>query len=257
MSITRTARDRVRDEVTHEILEVAGKHLAQEGAAALSLRSIARDLGMAPSALYRYFDGRDALLSALIVGAYTSLADSAEAAADEVSEVGAEQSAAISKAGAPSDAERWMAVPRAMRSWALARPHEWGLIFGSPVPGYRAPEETIAPYARVAVALLGPVDDAYRSGRLRIEDRESESESDSSAAQAAALDAALAPVHDVLVSDAPTSVVLHALQAWSTIVGAISLELFGHWRNTVLDPELFFTETIVSLGDQIGLSRTL
>ena len=254
MSVARTARDRVRDEVTREILEVAGRHLAQEGAAALSLRSIARDLGMAPSALYRYFDGRDALLSALIVGAYTSLADEAEEAADA-----AEVAAAQSQAGATSDGDSWLSVPCAMRSWALARPHEWGLIFGSPVPGYRAPEETIAPYTRLAVALLRPVAEAYRSGRLRIEESESESESESgsgsSTTHAAALDAALAPVHDVLMSDAPTSVVLRALQAWSTIIGVISLELFGHWRNTVLDPQLFFTETVASLGDQMGLRR--
>jgi AcrR family transcriptional regulator len=251
MSITRTARDRVRDEVTREILEVAGTHLAQEGAAALSLRSIARDLGMAPSALYRYFDGRDALLSALIVGAYTSLADAAEEAADMAADAAANVAAEQSEADALGDAERWMAVPSAMRAWALARPHEWGLIFGSPVPGYRAPEETIAPYTRLAMALLRPLADAYRSGRLRVEDPDP----DPSGAHAAALDAALAPVHDVLVSDAPTSVLLRALQAWSTIVGAISLELFGHWRNTVLDPELFFTETIAALGDQIGLPR--
>ena len=158
------------------------------------------------------------------------------------------------------EAERWMAVPGAMRAWALARPHEWGLIFGSPVPGYRAPEETIVPYVRLVAALVAPVAEAYRSGRLRIEPpasapAASASAPASSAAHAAALDAALAPVHDALLSDAPTSVAVRAVQAWSTIVGAISLEVFGHWRNAVLDPELFFTETIVSLGDQIGLPR--
>ncbi len=257
MSVARTARDRVRDEVTREILEVAGTHLAQEGAAALSLRSIARDLGMAPSALYRYFDGRDALLSALIVAAYTSLADAAEQAADLAGERAAGQSQASDEGTAAdgSDAERWMAVPCAMRTWALARPHEWGLIFGSPVPGYRAPEETIIPYTRLAVALMRPVAESYRSGRLRIETPERASASASSAARAAALDTALAPVRDVLMSDAPTSIVLRALQAWSTIIGAISLELFGHWRNAVLDPQLLFTETIMSLGDQIGIPR--
>ncbi len=244
MSVARTARDRVRDEVTREILEVAGRHLAQEGAAALSLRSIARDLGMAPSALYRYFDGRDALLSALIVAAYTSLADEAEREAA--------RAAARAEAGAAGDAERWMAVPCAMRAWALARPHEWGLIFGSPVPGYRAPEETIAPYVRLVAALVAPIAEAYRSGRLRIE---ASAPASAHSAHAAALDAALAPVHDVLLGDAPTSVAVRAVQAWSTIVGVISLELFGHWRNAVLDPELFFTETIASLGDQMGLPR--
>jgi AcrR family transcriptional regulator len=254
MSVARSARDRVRDEVTREILEVAGKHLAQEGAAALSLRSIARDLGMAPSALYRYFDGRDALLSALIVAAYTSLADEAERAA-EVAEVAAEQSGD----GTVDYAARWIAVPCAMRTWALARPHEWGLIFGSPVPGYRAPEDTMVPYTRLAAAFVRPVAEAYRSGRLGIEESDSESESEpasaSFAARAAALDAALAPVRDALMSDAPTSVVLRALQAWSTIIGVVSLEVFGHWRNTVLDPQLFFTETVVSLGDQMGLPK--
>ena len=207
---------------------------------------------MAPSALYRYFDGRDALLSALIVGAYTSLADEAEHAADAADAADAVDGAATGDA--TSDANRWLAVPSAMRAWALARPHEWGLIFGSPVPGYRAPQETIAPYTRLAVALLRPVAEAYRSGRLDIEALEPDSDSKSSAARAASLDAALAPVRDALMSDVPTSIVLHALQAWTTIIGAISLELFGHWRNSVLDPELFFTETVVSLGRQIGLS---
>ncbi len=254
MSVARSARDRVRDEVTREILEVAGRHLAQEGAAALSLRSIARDLGMAPSALYRYFDGRDALLSALIVAAYTSLADEAERAAEvDVAEATAEKSRGDTVDYAP----RWMAVPCAMRAWALARPHEWGLIFGSPVPGYRAPEDTIVAYTRLAAVFVRPIAEAYRSGRLGIEhsdaDWDSDSESESDAARVAALDAALAPVHDALMSDAPTSVVLRALQAWSTIIGVISLELFGHWRNTVLDPQLFFIETVASLGDQMGL----
>src|SRR5271168_5615062 len=82
-SAPRTARERVREEMTAEILAVAGAHVARDGAAAISLRSIARDLGMAPSAIYRYFDGRDALLSALILSAYEALAAEAERAADQ------------------------------------------------------------------------------------------------------------------------------------------------------------------------------
>jgi len=232
-SVTRTARDRIRDEVTREILAVAGTHLAHEGAAALSLRSIARDLGMAPSALYRYFDGRDALLSALIVAAYTSLADEVELAAD------------VAQAGAETEGAQWSAAPLAMRSWALARPHEWGLIFGSPVPGYRAPQETIVPYTRLVAALLRPVVMAHRAGRLTAEPDNA----------SAAMAAAVAPVHDALMPDAPTVIVLRTLQAWSTIIGVISLELFGHWRRAVLDPALFFAETVSALGDQLGLPR--
>jgi AcrR family transcriptional regulator len=233
MSAPRTARDRVRDEVTKEILAVAGAHLAQEGAAALSLRSIARDLGMVPSALYRYFEGRDALLSALILQAYTSLADQAE------------EAAFVAAANGASEAARWPAVPSTMRMWALARPHEWGLIFGSPVPGYGAPEETVAPYARLATALVRPVAEALQAGRLGVPPTEVEA--------TPALNAALAPVHDALLPEAPTAIVARVLQAWCTLIGCISLELFGHWRNTVLDPELFFLRTVTMLGDNIGL----
>src|ERR1700761_6943997 len=111
-SAPRSARARVREEMTAEILAVAAAHVARDGAAALSLRSIARDLGMAPSALYRYFDGRDALLSALILSAYEALADAAEGAADRAAE-----------SGVTEEVERWLAVPRAMRAWALDHPH--------------------------------------------------------------------------------------------------------------------------------------
>src|ERR1700677_4436867 len=119
-SAPRTARERVREEMTAEILAVAGTHVARDGAPALSLRSIARDLGMAPSALYRYFDGRDALLTALILTAYEALATEAERAADQA------EAAADPKAGSAGDAERWLVVSRTLRGWALERPHQWG-----------------------------------------------------------------------------------------------------------------------------------
>jgi AcrR family transcriptional regulator len=233
MPATRTARDRVRDEVTKEILVVARAHLARDGAAALSLRSIARDLEIAPSALYRYFDGRDALLSTLILGAYTSLADEAEKAAD-----------AAARAGG-SEGERWLAVPRAMRNWALARPHEWGLLFGSPVPGYQAPAETTVPYARLAAALVRPVADAQRQGRLRPPAPGVES--------SAALDHALAPVHDALLADGATATVLRVLGSWATLIGIISLELFGHFHDTVSDTGLLFEATMHDAALRIGL----
>src|SRR5580698_6896288 len=203
-SAPRTARERVREEMTAEILAVASAHVAREGAAALSLRSIARDLGMAPSALYRYFDGRDALLSALILDAYEALATEAERAADE----------AEAGAGAPGEgsgeAQRWLAVPRALRHWALEHPHQWGLIFGTPVPGYQAPEDTVEPYARVAVALVRPLVAAQRAGRLR--------QDEPPRPVSAALRAAVAPVTEGLFVDMPVEKVVLALQAWTTIV---------------------------------------
>jgi AcrR family transcriptional regulator len=233
MSTPRTARDRVREEMTREILTMARRHLGRDGAAALSLRSIARDLQMAPSALYRYFSGRDALLSALILGAYGALADVAERASD----------AAYRTEGV--DAEKWLAVPRAMRAWALDNPQEWSLIFGTPVPGYQAPEDTVVPYARLAAALVRPVREASGTGRLQVAAHP--------LAVTQELSDAVAPVSDALLPGLPAEEVVLALQAWTTLIGVISLELFGHWRNTILDPALFFEETIGNLAAMIGL----
>ena len=232
ISAPRTARERVRGEMTAEILAVARQHLGRQGAAALSLRSIARDLGMAPSALYRYFDGRDALLSALILAAYESLAETAEAAAE-----------GALRPEAP-DAERFLSVPRAMRDWALERPHEWGLIFGTPVPGYQAPEGTVVPYARIAGAMVRPVTDAHEVGRLRPAP---------GGEVPAQVREAVAPVSDGLLPGLPVATVVLAIQGWTTVVGLVSLEVFGHWRNTVLDPAALFEATVRDVARSIGL----
>jgi AcrR family transcriptional regulator len=231
-SAPRTARERVREEMTAEILAVAADHVARDGAAAISLRSIARDLGMAPSALYRYFDGRDALLSALILSAYGALADQAEGAADEAER-------------RTDQVERWQAVPRALRLWALEHPHQWGLIFGTPVPGYHAPEDTIEPYTRMSVALVRPLLAAHEEGRFHPdEDRRPITDE---------LRAAVAPVAEGLLPGMSGETVVLVLQAFTVIVGAISLEVFGHWRNTVLEPGLLFDATVAQAAETIGL----
>ena len=218
--------------MTAEILAVAGAHVARDGAAAISLRSIARDLGMAPSAIYRYFDGRDALLSALILSAYGALADEAERAADE--------------AGRETDQEgRWLAVPRAIRLWALEHPHQWGLIFGTPVPGYHAPEDTIEPYTRMAFALVRPLLAAHEEGRFHSHEERRPITDE--------LRAAVAPVTDGLLPGLSGETAVLVLQAFTAIIGAISLEVFGHWRNTVLEPGLLFDADVAQAGKSIGL----
>src|SRR5919198_1813080 len=139
MNAPRTARQRVRAELTREIKDVARKHLARDGAAALSLRAVARELGMASSAISRYFPSRDELLTALIIDAYEAVGTAAEAA---------------DAACARDDFDgRWLAVCHAVRDWALEHPHEYALIYGSPVPGYRAPQETIGPATRLTKVL--------------------------------------------------------------------------------------------------------
>src|SRR6478736_7560084 len=111
MSTVRGARERARVEVTAAIKDEARNQLAAEGAAKLSLRAVARELGMASSALYRYFPSRDDLLTALIVDAYDAVGEAAETAW-----AGARDAAATHPA-------RWVAVACAVRDRALAHPH--------------------------------------------------------------------------------------------------------------------------------------
>jgi AcrR family transcriptional regulator len=133
-----TLRARVRAEMIEEIKSTARRHLAVEGAN-LSLRAVARDLGMVSSAVYRYFASRDELLTALILDGYTALGSAAEQA-----------EAAVARADL---AGRWLATCRGVRDWARANPHEYALLYGSPVPGYAAPQDTVAPASRVPLLL--------------------------------------------------------------------------------------------------------
>ena len=143
----------VRAEITGEILDAARGYLATDGAPALSLRAIARDLGMASSALYRYFKSRDELLTRLIIDAYDSLG-----AAAEVREATIDRN---------DLAGRFTAICEAVRAWALAHPNEYALIYGSPVPGYVAPADTVPPATRVTALLLRIIVDAATAGQAR------------------------------------------------------------------------------------------
>src|SRR5690242_609268 len=132
-SVLRAARERTRAEITRAILDAARRHLATEGASGLSLRAIARELGASSSAVYRYVASRDELLTRLIVAAYDAMGAAAEAREADVARddlVG-----------------RWSAVCGAVRSWAHANPNEYALLYGTPVPGYTAPQATITPAA--------------------------------------------------------------------------------------------------------------
>ncbi|WP_323095506.1 WHG domain-containing protein [Intrasporangium sp. YIM S08009] len=146
----RRARNRMAIEA--DILRVARQHLATSGAAALSLRAVARDLGMVSSGIYRYVESRDELLTRLIVDGYTSLAAAVTTAHDDID---------------PDDlGGRWEAVAHALRAWALEHPHDFALLYGSPVPDYTAPaDRTTEPGTAVLALVTRIVDGAARAGR--------------------------------------------------------------------------------------------
>jgi len=233
-SVPRTARERARAEITAELLDAGRRHLATDGAAALSLRAIARDLGMASSAVYRYVASRDELLTRLIIDAYNSLGAAAEAA-----------EAAAERADLPG---RWAAICSAVRTWALANPNEYALIYGSPVPGYVAPPDTIGPAGRVAELLAQLLADAASSGR-QVPSHPAEPLS-------ARGTAALAPVREALPPGIPDVALQAGLMAWAGLFGTVSLELFGQFENVVAagpgQREAFFAECVTRWARELG-----
>ena len=195
------------------ILEAGERQLAEGGPAGLSLRAIARGQGMASSAIYRYFASADELLTALILRAYSDLGDAAERAA----------------ANAAPGEEGFMAVCHAVRDWALAQPHRYALIYGSPVPDYHAPESTVEPAARVGVALLRLLPPA--SGRVR-----------NAADGLDLLDPGLVALAEGTGAD-PRQLP-DGVAVWSQLFGLVSFELFGHFRNVVAARRSFFDDTL-------------
>ena len=223
-----TARERVRAELTAEITDAARRQLAEVGAAALSLRAVAREVGMVSSAVYRYFPSRDELLTRLIIDGYDALGAAAESADD--------------LGDAPRD--RWLAVCRAVRAWALAHPHEYALLYGSPVPGYAAPRDTVPAATRVGIVLGRILGDAARSGLLP----EGTGERDPSLVSDETV-AVLGGDHPAIDED----VRVRALLAWSALYGTLSFELFGHFAGSVEDGDRYFDRAMGDLAALIGL----
>jgi AcrR family transcriptional regulator len=152
-----TRRERIRAATIIEIKEIARRHMSEKGAAALSLRAIAREMGMTSPALYRYFDSRDDLVTALIMDAYNDFADALEAARDTCA--------------ADDHVGRLAAIAHAYRNWALASPQEYALIFGTPIPAYEAPPDVTGPVAaRSMMVFLDILQAAEQSGQADFSD---------------------------------------------------------------------------------------
>jgi AcrR family transcriptional regulator len=245
MNASQNARQRARAELTQEIKDEARRQLGAAGAQQLSLRAVARQLGMVSSALYRYFPSRDDLLTALIIDAYDALGDSAEGAFDQA---------------ASADARgRWRAVCHAVRSWAISHPHEYALIYGSPVPGYRAPQETIAPAARVP-AVLGRILQGARTARPARGPGASpppgasqDGPSPQSGGLSPVLAAQAAIVAGAIAPDVPEPEIIRALIAWTQLFGMISFELFGQLVGSVDPSDEFFGYAVEQLAAFIPL----
>jgi AcrR family transcriptional regulator len=228
MNAGRTARDRARAELTEEIKSAARRQLATVGAEALSLRAVSRELGMVSSALYRYFPSRDELLTALIIDAYDALGSAAEAAA-----------------GGDDLVDEWMAIYAAVRDWARAHPHEYALIYGSPISGYKAPQTTVEPAIRVPLLLLGLLQRAQVSGQLV---------APADAPEPSGLVAQQAEVLVALAPDVPLAVLVRTVIVWTQLFGMISFELFGQLVGSMDPADEFFASASRQMAAFVGLS---
>ncbi|MFC7980418.1 TetR/AcrR family transcriptional regulator [Streptomyces sp. NPDC057336] len=205
---TETPRERYRAQVRAEIKEHAREQIATAGASALSLNAIAKRMGMSGPALYRYFAGRDELITELVTDAYRSLADTFRAAAASGADL----------AG----------LAHAMRAWALADPQRYFLVFGTPVPGYHAPADVTGIASETMAVILDACAALPHDG-------------DGDGKGATAFDAHLeghrqwADGHP-----APPAALHRALSFWTRLHGVLSLELAGHFTGMSFDPGLLF-----------------
>jgi AcrR family transcriptional regulator len=223
-----TARQRAREQTERDLLRIARRHLGEVGAAALSLRAIAREHGVVSSAVYRYFPSRDELLTRLIVEAFDELGSHVERAEARVSR--------------KDFRGRFESVARAIRDWALAYPHQYALIYGSPVPGYVAPQDTVSSAARVGNVLFLLLRDVWNAGLAP-------------SATPALEDAApgVAAFASGYGQGVPGHLVVLGIESWSRLHGAVSFEVFGQFNKLVEDSGAFYEFIIDEEMHRLGL----
>ena len=208
-----TMRERYRAQVRGEVKQAALRQLAQSGPAGLSVSAIGKQLGVSGPALYRYFASRDELLTELVIDAYNDLADALRTGAGQ-------------PAGQPPQA-RFEALARAYRSWALAQPHRYRLLYGPPLPGYDAHAQRLVDASQAAMSQLLSV--------LReLGDRTAPAPPQPLASQLTAWTLA----HD---PDIDPATALRAVLTWSRLHGLVSLEIAGNFTSMGIDPHLRLT----------------
>ncbi|WP_399880982.1 TetR/AcrR family transcriptional regulator [Streptomyces sp. BBFR51] len=200
-------RERRRAAAAQEIVDAAEEHISLHGPAALSLRAVARSLGMTVQALYHYFPNRDALVTALITKAYGDLSDVLRAAAGTVVE--------------DSSTPRLVVVAEAYRGWGIAHPERFQLLYGTPLRYYAAPAEgpTTQAVRRMGAIFQRELFDGFTPAQLA----------------AADVPAPSPPFRDHLrelppnaQGDLPPAAASLFLSAWGHVHGLVVLEVFGH-----------------------------
>ncbi|MGF1645816.1 MAG: TetR/AcrR family transcriptional regulator [Kineosporiaceae bacterium] len=210
-------RERRRRELLDDVLATARRHVAEHGAAAMSVRAVARDIGIAPSALYRYYPSRDELLTTLIAETYVEIHDVLDAAVTTA--LAAHQGDLLAA---------WVETTAAYRDWARAHSADFALVYGSPIPGYAAPEEGTRDVGRRSgeplMRLLGA---ALQSGVVDLDAARAAASGMGPAMREALAARGHAQGLDV-PEDLAAGLVEFALTAWAQLHGLVSVDVFGH-----------------------------
>jgi AcrR family transcriptional regulator len=214
-----TMRERYRAQVRDEVKQAALLQLAESGPAGLSISAIGKQLGVSGPALYRYFASRDELLTELVIDAYHDLAHALTDAARH--------------APGLHPRARLEDIARAYRSWALAQPHRYRLLFGPPLPGYNAHAQRLVEAAQASINVL--------LGVLReLGDRTGNPPAEPLASQLLALARTYGP-------DVDAAIALRAINIWSRLHGLVSLEIAGNFASMDIDPGHLFEAELVTL----------
>jgi AcrR family transcriptional regulator len=232
-------RDRVRAATAGEIKQTARRILVAEGPEAVSLRAIAREMGMTAPALYRYFSSREDLVRHVCGDIFTEIATDVRAAsARAAQEPGGDVTAKL------------IAACREFRHWALTHREEFGLLFGTPLPGLEAlhndkVDECALDFAGSWITLFlelwqrhpfpVPADDQIEPGLL----------------------SQLTRYTDGLGVDLPAGAALTFLRCWVHLYGMVSLEVFGHLHFALDDAAPMFEITLGELADLVALEYPL
>lgn len=256
-----------------DIVRIGREHLAEHGAAALSLRAVARDLGVVSSAVYRYVASRDELLTLLVVQGYTELGDAVDRAVDGVDPgavvTAGVDAAAVNTAGVNPDAadtadidpagtgryrRQFGALAAAVRDFAHRERALYALLFGAPVPGYAAPaERTTVPGTRVVIRLVRLVVEAHRAGELQEPPAVPMAPGLAADIDRILRDPTVMPGEPGDAASIPAELAARVLLVWPALFGAVSWEVFGQYgADTLTDPAGLFEHSVELLARQLG-----
>lgn len=234
VTLRTTRRERVRDATTIEIKQTARRLLVEHGPEALTLRAIAREMGMTAPALYRYFDSHEAVVGAVCADCLDELTCVLTAARDAVPGL--------------APVERLGAACRAFRRWSLDHPREFQLTFATPPPADDAaatlpPAEQMAQALSFGAVFLGIFVEIWHDRPFPVP---AEEDLDPT------LVAQLASFRDAVGGVLPVGALLAYLAGWVRLYGAVTVEVFGHLHFALTDPEAMFEAMLADMGRQLG-----